>query len=402
MVETNWRTVVAGLSERRTPTAAQHHVAKQLGLVLGAKWHTAVAAGYLRRHLGATIGYEPASGPPVGLDYALGLGSSLRVRIPTEHRTSSELVDGWIHALHDLRAERALKALKPNVGDIVTVAAKSFAPDELQTAEIKSISADGQLNFVGGRGARARPHRVEVLARVGDPDHKATQATAANLAAKNRGRLLSFDDAHHAELAPFYVGNDPGIAAQNALLEGLEDADDEAPLQKVLEQYPELLAVLVTGNHGCWVIPRPRLNEKYIPDFLIASQTSAGVTWWLVELESPTQPLHMKNRHLAKGPRQGIAQIEDWREHIRGNQANINKLKSDGGLGFPGLRSDARGLVVVGRGALTSHVDPARASESAQKNIEIRTYDWLTRAHRPRAAIGALEAEVVLDFDDLL
>ncbi|MDN5745537.1 MAG: hypothetical protein L0H31_10505 [Nocardioidaceae bacterium] len=236
MVETNWRTVVAGLSERRTPTAAQHHVAKQLGLVLGAKWHTAVAAGYLRRHLGATIGYEPASGPPVGLDYALGLGSSLRVRIPTEHRTSSELVDGWIHALHDLRAERALKALKPNVGDIVTVAAKSFAPDELQTAEIKSISADGQLNFVGGRGARARPHRVEVLARVGDPDHKATQATAANLAAKNRGRLLSFDDAHHAELAPFYVGNDPGIAAQNALLEGLEDADDEAPLQKVLEQ----------------------------------------------------------------------------------------------------------------------------------------------------------------------
>ncbi|MDN5745538.1 MAG: DUF4263 domain-containing protein [Nocardioidaceae bacterium] len=162
------------------------------------------------------------------------------------------------------------------------------------------------------------------------------------------------------------------------------------------------MAVLVTGNHGCWVIPRPRLNEKYIPDFLIASQTSAGVTWWLVELESPTQPLHMKNRHLAKGPRQGIAQIEDWREHIRGNQANINKLKSDGGLGFPGLRSDARGLVVVGRGALTSHVDPARASESAQKNIEIRTYDWLTRAHRPRAAIGALEAEVVLDFDDLL
>lgn len=402
MVETNWRTVVAGLSERRAPTAAQHDVAKQLGLVLGPKWHTAVAAGYLRRHLGATIGYEPASGPPVGLEYALDLGTSLRVRIPTEHRTISELVDGWIHALHDLRAERALKALKPAVGDIVTVAAKSFAPDELQTAEIKSISADGQLNFVGGRGARARPHRVDVLARVGDPGYKAAQAIAANLAAKTRGRLLSFNDAHRVELAQFHVDTDPGVAAQSALLEVLEDAGDEAPMQKVLEQYPELLAVLVTGTHGCWVVPRPKLNEKYVPDFLIASQTSAGVTWWLVELESPTQPLHMKNRHLAKGPRQGIAQIEDWREHIRQNQANINRLKSDGGLGLPGLRSDARGLVVVGRGALTSHVDAARASESTHKNIEIRTYDWLSRAHRPRAAIGALDAEVVLDFDDLL
>ncbi|EFE72130.1 predicted protein [Streptomyces viridosporus ATCC 14672] len=76
-----------------------------------------------------------------------------------------------------------------------------------------------------------------------------------------------------------------------ALHEAMDNATEERPMQVVLENHPALLANVIAGHHGIWVRPQVRLGDRYVSDFLIASRTSAGLRWHLVELESPTERL---------------------------------------------------------------------------------------------------------------
>ena len=59
----------------------------------------------------------------------------------------------------------------------------------------------------------------------------------------------------------------------------------EEPLQKVLTQYPELLASTVVGGWKTFVIPKPRLGSEYVPDFLVLGINSVGPQWVTIEIE---------------------------------------------------------------------------------------------------------------------
>jgi hypothetical protein len=102
--------------------------------------------------------------------------------------------------------------------------------------------------------------------------------------------------------------------------------------------HPEILAYLVTGNHGLYVIPQVRFGKEYVADFLIAANTSAGLWWTLVELESPTAHLTISDGQPSKQLRKAIQQITDWREWLAINSDYAHRSIEERGLGLPGIR----------------------------------------------------------------
>src|SRR4051812_6159510 len=65
----------------------------------------------------------------------------------------------------------------------------------------------------------------------------------------------------------------------------LDGAGDERPLQAFLEATPHLLVQHLRGGYGRWVVPRVRLGSEFVPDFLVAEESSSGLEWYLVELQ---------------------------------------------------------------------------------------------------------------------
>lgn len=293
------------------------------------------------------------------------------------------------------RAAAALEELRPEPGDVVEVG----APEVGELGEVSSIADDGQLYFRGGGGYRARPHVVRMFARKSDLIHTDAVTKAREQAAARVTNPGKVGRERVAELAKWQVSDLPGNASLFALQDALDSAKDERPLQKVLEKHPEILAYLVTGNKGVYVIPQPKLGKEYVPDFLIAGETSAGLSWTLVELESPTAQLTIADGQPAQQLRKAIQQITDWREWLAVNLDYARRSIAENGLGLPGIRHDPPGLIIISRESYSSVPDIMRLREPGARNIEIRTYDWLLRSlgrHRV-GAVGILRTETAQD-----
>ena len=333
------------------------------------------------------------------VNYLHMLTNAFNLHRLTDETASSEpidvndktIADAWIQVMHDRRAIQSLESLQPEPGDIVKV--PPFAGEELR--EIASFTSDGQLNFRGGGGQRARPHNVQMFARKSDKDYdealfKARQQAAGRI---KHPELVSARRAD--ELQQWRVSGTPGIAASLALEDALASAVDERPLQEVLEKYPEILAYLVTGHYGIYVIPRPKLGKEYVPDFLIAAETSNGLQWTLVEIESPTAALTISDGQHSSQLRKAIQQIIDWREWLSNSANYARRSVADNGLGLPGIRADARGLIIISRADRSTTHSVNRMRELNDRNIEIRTYDWLVRACQISRGLpfGVLDAE---------
>ncbi|GAB2618027.1 hypothetical protein Aab01nite_31620 [Paractinoplanes abujensis] len=171
----------------------------------------------------------------------------------------------------------------------------------------------------------------------------------------------------------------------------LKSAADEGPMQKVLASNLHLMAPDQLG-FGCrWVKSHPRLAEEFEPDFMVARFDSNGLSWYMVELQSPDTPL-LNKRAADKGTdrrsgeaspqlREGIDQIRRWRGWIarKGSEA----LSA---TGYPGLNSLAVGIVVIGRSASRTEDDSQRINEIRLENplVSIRSYDWLAREEAAR------------------
>jgi hypothetical protein len=95
-----------------------------------------------------------------------------------------------------------------------------------------------------------------------------------------------FEIAGHKKLCGHGVARDADDALIGEYRSILDEAADEKPLQAFLELHPEML-VAELGMYCRWVLPRSSLAGKYVPDFLTARLYSSGLTWTLVELESP-------------------------------------------------------------------------------------------------------------------
>jgi len=400
MPETDWQVVVRQLRRMTSgPSREQVELANYLGMQIPAETPTVVAAALLREPLREVVGLPDSQcASDNELTYLQDLANEVGISIPPEIETR-DLVDAWIIALYACRAAESLERLRPAPQDVVQVGDASLV------GEVSSISADGRLNFRGGGGRGIRPHRASIAARPGEPAYEelwylARQQTAA--------AKTSPEDVGPGQLKPiekWRVTGEPGLAARAALENALAFAVDERPLEKVLEEHPTLLSYLVTGHHGAYVIPQKELGSEYVPDFLVAGYTSLGLRWTLVELESPTAPLAIEDGQAERRVRKGMKQISDWREWLADNIDYARKSRADNGLGLPGIRVDAQGLVLVSRGDVTTLTDRMRTRVSVDQRIEIRTYDWLVRVSSTtrRLPQGFLDMEIAMmgDADDM-
>ena len=295
-----------------------------------------------------------------------------RKTLPTPINTTAQ-VSAWIEYAYLTKRKRALGKLKIRRGDLV----KHIWNDEC--FEVASISTSGCVYFVGGKGQRCWPDLLEVVERAGKLSTASNLRRKVQNQASERTRRFEFSVARAAEIDEFKVAKDldmtSAIGAANA---ALDKATEEHPLQLVFAQFPILLTSRLRGGHGRYLWDRPRLAEKYIPDFIIAEVDSAGIHYTLVELESPTAPIYLKNGNFAKGVRDGMNQIQDWRFWLQSNISYARRSRRDGGLGLVDIDPNPPGLLIVGRQHhLTSLAEARRYEASRQNDIEIRTYDGI-------------------------
>ncbi|MCG7981773.1 MAG: DUF4263 domain-containing protein [Candidatus Thiodiazotropha lotti] len=152
----------------------------------------------------------------------------------------------------------------------------------------------------------------------------------------------------------------------------LSDARDERSLQTYLAANPSLLSPLVPPGGDYWCLDRPRLGSEYIPDFLLASRTSVGIQWAMIELESPLEKPLTKSGVPAKKAAEGLRQIRDWRMWLR---ENIGYARTE--LGLKDIDAECLAYLIIGRRA---SLEPSQAKvyrELSSNSTIVMTYDRL-------------------------
>ncbi|GAA2242129.1 hypothetical protein GCM10010232_31500 [Streptomyces amakusaensis] len=398
MAESDWKRVVAQLRLGLDgPTSEQVSLAACLGFSFVPETSVHVAAAFLRlRSAAALLLPGPRRFDDSAYEYLericaeIGIPAPPRADVPNR-----DVLDAWLAAAWARRSIQHLERLEPCVGDVV-VAPPLRHGEENRHGVINSIRSDGRLNFVGGRNGGARIHRVLRIVRPNEPDYDKLTLKAREEVAQANPFPERLTRAQQAALEPFKVKRRPSPADREALREALDTATSERDMQVLLERHPSLLAGTVKGNHGTWVRRQVRLGNSYVPDFLMASETSAGVSWHLVELESPTARLtNAGNQRESPTLRTAINQIHDWREWLTNNLLSARTE-------LPGITAQSRGLIIMGREDPTDRAEGIRDRHSRESRIEIRTYDWLLRAVEGEgiALLGLLDLETdELDLD---
>lgn len=159
----------------------------------------------------------------------------------------------------------------------------------------------------------------------------------------------------------------------------VDNACDERPIHKFLEGAPNLLLGTQRTGHGTWVFSKKKLGSEFIPDFLIASGSSGGLSWEMVELESPCEIPYLKSGQPSESLRHGIAQVQDWRAWLSNNKDYAAKPKSQGGLGLAQIHDQTLGTIIIGRRdkSMPDKYNEIRTQIRSQNNISIMTYDRL-------------------------
>lgn len=152
----------------------------------------------------------------------------------------------------------------------------------------------------------------------------------------------------------------------------LDDATDERPLQTFLASSPMLLGPLAPPGGQYWCIDRPRLGAEFVPDFLLASHTSIGFQWSMIELESPNAKVLTKADLPAKKLAEALKQVRDWRTWLTDNLAYAR-----GELGLKDIDAQCAAFVIIGRrGSLEPRQAPQYRALSGN-GINVMTYDRL-------------------------
>jgi len=151
----------------------------------------------------------------------------------------------------------------------------------------------------------------------------------------------------------------------------LAQGGGETEVQSILKEYPELLGGGYRTGHGTWGFPEFSFPPEYRADWLVASGSSGGILWDLIELEDPQKIPFKQNGHYSDAARKGIEQIKDWRHYIQSNNGHVNKSRADHGLGLHDLRPKTQGIVVVGRREVySSEKAKAKYDENRHATLE--------------------------------
>ena len=167
-------------------------------------------------------------------------------------------------------------------------------------------------------------------------------------------------------------GREPTSRMVDDFLTVLGDATDERPLQRFLASFPSLLGPLAPPGGGYWCLDRPRFGSEYIPDFLLASATSAGFSWAMIELEDPNaSPLTragIPSRKLA----QALAQIRDWHMWIT---ENIAYARNE--IGLTDIAPSCAAFVIIGRRSGLNSSQLRQYTSLSTERLTVMSYDRL-------------------------
>lgn len=152
----------------------------------------------------------------------------------------------------------------------------------------------------------------------------------------------------------------------------ISDSRDEKPLQTFLSSHPSLLSSLSPPGGSYWCLDRPRLGSEHIPDFLLASQTSTGIQWSMIELESPLENVLTKAGMPAKKAAEGLKQIRDWRIWVRDN---VNYAREQ--LGLKDIDAECTAYLIIGRRANLNQKHAKLYRELSDNKTVVMSYDRL-------------------------
>src|SRR5215203_2263725 len=351
-------------------TKEQQELAKVAGVDLPSNTPKVIAAPLLRVALAEQLGLIASNAHTDR--YEARIEALRRESDPAITPKTDKEAEAWVLYLRLVHRRESLIRLKLEEGDVVKT-----IDDEV--AEISSIGQDGRVFFKGGRGFRAWPDTISLVARRDDDSQSArmAQQEAKNTATRRSSRA-DWSVARRNDLSEFAVDNtvseDDVVELENIII----SAHDERPIQKFLEKNPHLLTVLLGGIER-YCIPQKRLGSQYVPDFIIGEIDSLGVRWVLIEIESPKSGIYLDDGCLLdEEARKGVSQIIDWRNWLSSNIAYARQRRSENGLGLFDIREKSDAVVIVGRRSQMPDTTDAQRTEYRQSNnIAIHTYDWL-------------------------
>ena len=181
------------------------------------------------------------------------------------------------------------------------------------------------------------------------------------------------------------AGREPSADIIGEFERVLADAVDESHLQRFLASAPVLLGPLAPPGRTYWCFDRPRLGAEFVPDFLLASDTSAGFRWIAIELESPTVKALTKAGLPARALANALGQIRDWRTWLTDNVAYARQER-----GLTDIDADCEAIVVIGR---RSSLDPKqikRYRALSSGGTAVMSYDRLHDSMRNSSNRGAI------------
>ena len=181
------------------------------------------------------------------------------------------------------------------------------------------------------------------------------------------------------------AGREPAPAMIEEFERVLADAVDERPLQRFFALAPMLLGPLALPGGSYWCLDRPRLGAEFVPDFLLASATSAGFGWTAIELESPTAKALTKAGRPARKLADALGQIRDWRMWLTDNVAYARQER-----GLEDIDGNCAAIVVIGRRRSLDpqHVKKYRAL--SRDGIAVMSYDRLHDSMRNSSNHGTI------------
>jgi len=172
------------------------------------------------------------------------------------------------------------------------------------------------------------------------------------------------------------------LAVLKEIADSFEKLLNEGTKEEELQVFLKTHSFILHPSAEC--IPKKKLGEDFVTDFVLVATTTQGPSYILVELERASHPIMTKELMLAAPVNQAIKQTRDWDVWLEKNKAYIqNKL--------PGFETPSY-LVVIGRGHQLTEDEKAylRSYNREWKNTSLLTYDDILS--RFRSTIANLES----------
>lgn len=145
----------------------------------------------------------------------------------------------------------------------------------------------------------------------------------------------------------------------------LRVAEKEEQLQAFLKAHPFVI------HPSARVIAKRKLGEDFVTDFVVASTTSAGTHYTLVEIEKQSLPILTRDGSLSHYTRHAFKQTREWDAWLESHKTYLRSK-------LPGFETP-RYLIVIGRSIdlTTSQKLLLRSYNREFATTELLTYDDL-------------------------